>query len=154
MASEMRRMARALIVHRAESFASRHGREESESRLKSAMAGIRPRRLRFESRWSEAPSGLSLHAEFHPATRTQRMLQASSLMLVALIAASAWALVSDQVERTLAFILALATVLWILALPLVVAAFGAQREAEEATIRRALKRALTGEDESGADRSR
>ena len=154
MASEMRRMAHALIAHRAESFASRHGREESELRLKSAMAGIRPRRLRFESRWSEAPSGLSLLVEFHPAARTQRMLQASSVMLVALIAASGWALFSGQVERTLAFILALATVLWILALPLVVAAFGAQREAEEASIRRALKRALTDEDESGADRSR
>ena len=154
MASEMRRMARALIVRRAESFASRHGREESEARLKSAMAEIRPRRLRFESRWSEAPTGLSLHAEFHPAARTQRMLQAASLMLVALIAASAWALASDRVERTLAFVLALATVLWVLAMPLVVAAFGAQREAEEAGIRRALKRALTDEDESGADRSR
>jgi hypothetical protein len=154
MASEMRRMARALVEHRAESFASRHGREESESRLESAIAAIKPRHLRFESRWNEAPSGLSLDAEFHPAVRTQRMLQASSLVLVALIAASAWALLSDQVERTLAFILALATVLWVLALPLVVAAFGAQREAEEARIRRALKRALTDEDESGAGRSR
>jgi hypothetical protein len=154
MASEMRRMARALVEHRAESFASRHGRDESESRLRSAIAAIKPRRLRFESRWSEAPSGLSLDAEFHPTARTQRMLQASSLVMVALIAASAWALLSDQVARTLAFLLALATLLWVLALPLVVAAFGAQREAEEARIRRALKRALTDEDESGAGRSR
>jgi hypothetical protein len=154
MASEMRRMARALVEHRAESFASRHGREESESRLKSAIAAIKPRRLRFEGRWNEAPSGLSLEAEFHPAARTQRLLRASSLVLVALIAASAWALFSDQVERTPAFILALATLLWVLALPLVVAAFGAQREAEEARIRRALKRALTDEDGSGAGRSR
>ena len=154
MASEIRRMARALVEHRAETFASRHGRDESESRLKSAMAGIRPRRLRFETRWSEAPSGLSLHAEFHPAARTQRMLQVASLTLAALIAASAWALLSDQVERTLAFIVTLAAALAVLAFPLVVAAFGAQREAEEARIRRALRRALTDEDESVAGRSR
>jgi hypothetical protein len=154
MASELRRMARALVEHRAESFASRHGRAESESRLKSAMAGIEPRRLRFESRWSEAPAGLALDAEFHPAARTQRLLQWASLALVALIAASAWALLSDQVERTSAFMVTLATVLGILALPLAAAALGAQREAEEARIRRALRRALTDEDESGAGRSR
>ena len=147
-------MARALIESRAASFPAPFAREEAEARVQAALASIEPRRLRFERRWAEGPSGLTLETAYRPSALAKRMLQASSMGVVALICASAWALLSDQVDRTLAFILTLATVLWVLALPLVVAAFGAQREAEEARIARALKRALTDEGESGGGRSR
>ena len=54
----------------------------------------------------------------------------------------------------LAFLVPLITVLAILAFPLVVVAIGSQREAEEARIAKAIRGALTDEDESGAGRSR
>jgi hypothetical protein len=154
MASEMRRMARALVEHRAASFPAPFARDDAEARVQAALASIEPRRLRFERRWAEGPSGLTLETEYHPSARAKRMLEASSMALVALAGASAWALLSDQVGRTLAFLVTLATVLSMLGFPLVVAAFGAQREAEEARIARALKRALTDEGESGGGRSR
>lgn len=154
MASEMRRMARALIEHRAASFPAPFARDEAEARVQAALASIEPRRLRLERRWAEGPSGLRLETEYRPRALAKRMLEASSIALVALVALSAWALLSDQVDRTLAFIVTLATVLWMLGFPLVVAAFGAQREAEEARIARALKRALTDEGESAGGRSR
>lgn len=146
MASEMRRMARALIEHRAEVFPSRHPRAESDSRMKAALAAIAPRRLRFESRWREGPEGLALEAEFHPAERARRMLQAASLALAALIAVAAWAVISDRVGQVVAFTLALAAALAILGFPLALAGFGAGREAEEARLRKALARALTDEE--------
>jgi hypothetical protein len=154
MASEMRRIAQSLVQSRAASFTSRHPRAESEARARAALAPIEPTRLRLESRWSEDAAGPRLDVDFLPAPRTQRFLQITSLVLIALVAASVFAVMSEGVGRTLGFLVPLTTVLALLALPFVVAAFGAQREAEEASIRRALKRALMDEDESGGGRSR
>jgi hypothetical protein len=154
MASETSRIAKALVQSRTESFASRHPRAESESRVAAALASVRPRRLLFESRWREEPAGLVLDAEFRPAPGIKRFLQVTSLVLVALIASSAWTIAAASEEGALAFLVPLMTVLAILGFPFVVVAIGAQRESEEARIARALKRALTDEDEFAGGRSR
>lgn len=153
-ASEMRRMARALVEHRSATYAVPFPRPEAEARVKAALDPIDPRRLRLERRWVEGPDGLALLTDLLPSPAMERLLKISSVVLVALFAATAWALLSDRVERTLAFIVTVTAVLGVLAFPLVVAAFGAQREAEESRIARALKRALTDEGEAGGGRSR
>ena len=154
MASETSRIARALVQSRSESFASRHPRAESEARLAAALATIGPRRLVFEGRWREDPAGLVLDAQYRPAPGVKLFLQVTSVVLVALIASSAWAILASSAEGALAFLVPLTTALSILGFPFVVVAIGSQREAEEARIGKALKRALTEETESGGDRSR
>jgi hypothetical protein len=152
--SETSRIARALVASRGESFASRRPRDDSEARVAAALANIVPKRLAFERRWRDDPGGLTLDATYRPAPGTRRFLQATSLVLLALIASSVWAVMAASEEGALAFLVPLMTVLAILAFPFVVVAMGSQREAEEAAIARAIKRALTDEDESGAGRSR
>jgi len=154
MASETSRIAKALVASRRESFASRHSRADSEARVATALASIQPTRLRFESHWREDAAGLVLDASYSPAPGIKRFLQATSIVLVSLIASSVWAVARAGEEGALAFLVPLATVLGILAFPLVVVAIGSQREAEEARIARAIRRALTDEGESGGDRSR
>ena len=153
MASETSRIARAMVAIRNESFASRHSRAESEARLAAALAPIHAKRLVFESRWREGPAGVMLDAEYRPAPGISRFLRATSLVLVALLASSVWAVMAARDEGPLAFLVSLATVLAVLGFPFVVVAIGAQREAEEARIARAIRRALTDEDGSGAGRS-
>jgi hypothetical protein len=154
VASETSRIAKALVARRTESFASRLPRAQSEARLAAALATIRPKRLRFASRWRQEGTELVLDAEFSPAPGTQRFLQAASALLVLLIASSAWALMRSGEAGAFAFLVPLTTVLGILGFPFVAAAIGSQREAEEARIRTAIRRALTDRDESGAGRSR
>jgi hypothetical protein len=154
MASETSRIAKALVASRSESFASRHARAESQARVAAALAAIHPKRLTFAHRWRDAPDGLFLDADYGPAPGVKRFLQATSAVLLALIASSVWAVMAGSDEGALAFLVPLMTVLAILAFPLVVVAIGSQREAEEARIARAIRRALTDEDESGAGRSR
>ena len=154
MASETSRIAKALVASRDETFASPHSREDSEARVAAALAPIVPKRLAFERRWREDGAGLVLDATYRPAPATRRFLQATSLALVALIASSVWAVMAATEEGALAFLVPLMTVLAILAFPFVVVAMGSQREAEEARIARAIRRALRDEDESGGGRSR
>ena len=154
MASETSRIAKALVASREESFASPHARDASEARVAAALAPIHPKRVAFERRWRDDPAGLVLDASFRPAPAIRRFLQATSAVLVALIAASVWAVRSANEEGALAFLVPLVTVLAILGFPFVIVAIGSQREAEEARIARAIRRALTDEDESGAGRPR
>ena len=154
MASETSRIARALVATRNESFASRRSRADAEARLAAALASIDPKRLVFESRWREEPAGLSLDAEYRPAPGIKRFLHASSLALAVLIACSVWVVMDARSEGALAFLVPLTTLLAVLGFPFVAVAIGSQREAEEARIARAIRRALTDEDESGAGRSR
>lgn len=154
MPSEMRRVAKALVESRSESYRSRHPLDESKARLEAALARVEPDRTRFERAWTSDAEGVVLEARFVPSRRTQRFLQASSIVLTLLILSSAWALVAPGEERSARFLVPLVAVLAILAFPFVVVALGSQREAEEARIRKAIRRALTDEDESRADRSR
>jgi hypothetical protein len=147
MASEMRRVAKALVERRSESFASRYPRDESIARLKKALEGFAPTRLQLESAWHEGPEGLRLDVRFNPARRTDWFLKASSVFLTLLMGSAVWAWLAPGEDRTVKFLVPLLTVLGILAFPFVVVALGSQREAEESRLRRAIRRALVDEDE-------
>jgi hypothetical protein len=97
---------------------------------------------------------VDLDVRFAPAPRTRRFLQASSIVLMLLIATSAWVFIAPGEDRSVRFLVPLFAVLGILAFPFVAVALGSRREAEEARIRRAIRRALTDEDESSGDRPR
>ena len=153
MASEMRRMAKALVESRSESYRSRHPLGESQARLAAALAPIEPKRTRLERAWKD-DGGIVLDAHFSPAPGTKRFLQVTSIVLALLVAAGIWAVIGPGEDRSVRFLAPLAAALGILAFPFVVVALGSQREAEEARIRKAIRRALTDEDEPGADRSR
>jgi DNA-binding transcriptional MocR family regulator len=154
VASELRRIAQSLVARREERFATRRPRDEAKTRAEAALAAFRPRHMRIATRWTEDTGGLVLHAELTPTPRTQQFLRALSLGLVALLAASVWAALSDSVDRPAAFLAGITTALAVIGLPFWVAALATQREAEEARLKKALERALTDEDESGAGRSR
>ena len=154
MPSEMRRLAKALVETREESYRSRHALEESQARLDAALASLAPQRLRFERSWRNDAGSVALDVRFAPPPRTRRFLQASSIVLTLLIACGVWALIAPGEDRSVRFLAPLFAVLGILAFPFVVVALGSQREAEEARIRRAIRRAFTDEDESSGDRPR
>jgi len=148
-------MAKALVESRSESYRSRHPLDESNARLESALARIiKPDHNRFELAWKSDAEGLVLEARFAPSGRTQRLLHGISIVLTLLVLSSVWALVAPDEERSVRFLVPLLAVLGILGFPLVVMALGSQREAEEADIRKAIRRALTDADEPRADRSR
>jgi hypothetical protein len=153
MASEMRRMAKALVETREETYASRHTLEESKARADAVLASLGTKALRFERSWSNDRGNVTLEVRFAPASRTRRFLQASSMVLTLLVLSAAWALLAPGEDRPTRLLLPLFAALGVLAFPFVVAALGSQREAEEARIRKALRRALS-EDESGGDRPR
>lgn len=146
MASEMRRMAKALVQTREETYASRHTLEESRARADAAFAALVPRALHFELSWRNDNRNVTLVVRFAPASRTRRLLQASSIVLTLLVLCAAWALFAGE-DRPARLLLPLVAGLAVLAFPFVVVALGSQREAEEARIRKALRRALTDEAE-------
>ncbi len=154
MQSEMRRLAKALVETRQESYASRHALEESKARLDAALASLDPKEVRFERSWRGDAGSVALDVRFSPTPRTRRFLRASSIVLLLLIASAAWAFIAPGEERSARFLAPLFAVLGILAFPFVAVALGSQREAEEARIRRAIRRALTDEDEPRGDRPR
>ena len=147
MASETRRAAQALIEHRVERFESRHGADESRSRLERALANARPEgRVVFMPRWESDGPRCVLNAEFVPPPGIQWFLKATSIAMTLLLAASAWVIFTPRPDGdALAFLLPLSTGLAILALPFVFVALGSNREAEEARIRKAIRVALIDE---------
>jgi hypothetical protein len=147
MASEMRRVAQALVATRSESFASRYPLQESMARVKAALDSFHPRRLRLESAWTEEPAGVRLEARFVPASGTRTILSSTSALLTLLIAASAWAIAAADADGSARFLVPLVTAFAILAFPLLVVALGSQREAEEALLRRSIHKALVAEEE-------
>ena len=152
MASEMRRMARALVESRSETYRSRHSLAQSQARLDAGLARIERRRTHLQHAWRD-DEGVVLDAHFSATPGTQRLLKATSIVLAALVAAGAWGLLAAD-DDPFRYVAPLAAALGMLAFPLVVMALGSQREAEEARIRKAIRRALTDEDEPAADRSR
>jgi hypothetical protein len=146
MASEMRRIARALVERHEETFASRYSRDESGARLRKALEGFAPTRTRFDTTWRQEDGALHLDVAFAPASRISRFLKAASLALSLLLAAAFWALFAAGDEPVMRFLVSLTCVLGILGFPFVAVALGSQREAEEATLRRAIRRALVDEE--------
>ena len=147
MASEMRRVAQALVATRSESFESCYPLQESMARVKAALDSLHPRRLRLESAWTEEPAGVRLEARFVPASGTRTILSSTSALLTLLIAASAWAIATADADGSARFLVPLVTAFAILAFPLLVVALGSQREAEEARLRKSIRSALAAEEE-------
>ena len=147
MASEMRRAAQALVEHRTETFESRHPLEESRSRFDAAIAALDlGGDARFDREWKTGGGKVLLEARFRPAAHVRWMLNAGSIALSLLVAASAW-LIFAAGEGALRFLVPLFTALAILGFPLVALALSSQREARESRIRRAIRKALLDEDE-------
>ncbi|HEX4330622.1 MAG TPA: hypothetical protein VH040_00665 [Usitatibacter sp.] len=147
MGSEVRRAAAALVASREERFATRRGRADASERVERALAPMSFPRTGIKRQWIESPNGLELVVSLSPMPGVQRSLRAASLLLVGLFAASAWAILSEEATRTVAFLVPMATGFVVLALPVAAAALGSQREAEEARLRKAIRAALA--DEAG-----
>ena len=97
--------------------------------------------------WTVEGGATRLEAHFAPSRRAQRLLLAASIALTLLVAASAWTILSPQEDAAIGFLVPLLTALAIFAFPLVAVALGSHREAEEAGIRRAIRKALLDEDD-------
>ena len=146
MASEMRRLAQALVAEHGESFRSRYPRAESERRLAIALEGFRPRGLEFETAWRDSPQGVQLDLAMKPAPRSRRFLHVSSLVFLLLFAATAYSFLDSSRTQSERVIVSLVTLVALLSFPFVVTAYGSRREAEEATLRRAIRRHLVDEE--------
>jgi hypothetical protein len=147
MASELRRMAQALVERRRETFESLHPLEESKARLAQALAHARLRgAVVYAPQWRVADGHAVLDMEFSAPPRVQRRLKLFSVALSTLVLCSLWLVVADAGEGTLRFLFPLFTLLAVLAFPFVAVALGSHREAEEARIRRALRAALRDEE--------
>jgi hypothetical protein len=146
MASEMRRSAKALVEHRRESFESRHGVEESKSRLAAALHAARLADVaRFTATWRSEGERAILDAHFAPSPRTRRFLHAASVVMLLLVVSSFWALGWAAEDRALKFLVPMLTGLAILGFPFVALGLASQREAEESRIRKAIRVALLDE---------
>jgi hypothetical protein len=146
MASEMRRMAKLLVERRSESFESRYSREESAKRVERATAATAPRGMVFETSWRESPAAPILDVTFSPSPGTRRFLNMVSAVLTVLLAVTAWALMTPGEPPVSRVLIAMFTLLVLLAFPFVIVAFAARREAEEANLRRAIRRAIVDEE--------
>ena len=148
MASETRRAAQALIETRVERFESRHPLEVSQARLAATLERARPEgRVDFTTRWTNDAGKAVLEATFSPPRRVGRFLEATSVVMTLLVAATVWALVSNDASPAMAWLLALSTAFTVLALPFVYVAMGSTRAAEETRILRAIRAALMDEEE-------
>jgi hypothetical protein len=144
--SEMKRAARGLVEARTERFESRHALAESRQRLQAALTRMQAERSSvFVPRWSEVDGRAVLEARFEPPPRTLLLLKLFSAGMTLLVAASVWAVFTN--EGTLRFALPLFTGLAVLAMPFVALGLGSQREAHEARLRRAIRTALLDEPE-------
>lgn len=141
MPSEIRRAAKALVGDRVETFASTDAVEAAQPRVARALAELgAPRALRYAGKWTTLEDRPAYEARFMPHPHTPRVLNLLSLTLVLLVAASAWAIVAHA--GALAFLVPMIAVFAVLAMPLVVTALAARREAEESRIVRAIRSAL------------
>jgi hypothetical protein len=145
--SEMRRAAASLVQRRVERFESRYGLEESRSRVDDALARSQHHDLAFfVPEWNVEDGKVTLQANFEPAARIALVLRIASLAFVAMVAASAWVLLSAEDHGALGFLLPLATGLGVLAFPFVTLALASNRAAREAQVRRAVRRAIVEDD--------
>ena len=148
MASETRRAARALVERRTDRFESRHPLGESQARLKDTLSRARLEgRVIFTPEWKSEGDAAILEAHFAPPARVDRVLKTTSIAMTLLVAATIWALASDDSSPAVAWLTALTTAFAILALPFVYVAMGSSRLAEEGRIQRAIRAALLDEEE-------
>jgi len=144
--SEMRRVARALVERRTERVESRHPLAESRQRLEAALGRARLEGASaFTHAWHDAGGKAVLDLSYAPPLRLQRMLQAISVVMVLALAATGWAIATQ--EGAIAFLVPMVTVFAILGLPIVTLGLGSRRAAEEARIAKAIRVALLDEEE-------
>ena len=146
MASEMRRMAKLLMERREEAFRSRYPREESMRRVDAALEGFQSKGMVYATAWRSDAGATFLDVRFAPSRSTRAFLNTSSLVFLVLLGATAFALLAPGEPMAGRVLLAIGTLTAILVFPFVVVAFGSRREAEEATLRRRLKKAIVDED--------
>lgn len=146
--SEMHRMARMLVERRSEAFRSRYARAESATRLDNALAGFTSKGMAFETAWRDEPGSTWLDVSFAPSRATRLFLNIASLVITLMLGATAWSLLAPGDAPSGRFLIILATVLAILAFPFVVLAYASRREAEEATLRKKIRRAIVEEEEA------
>jgi hypothetical protein len=144
--SETRRMATMLVERRSEAFESRYGRDESARRLERAIAGFSPKGMLFETSWRDEAGRTWLDVSFAPSPRTRLFLNMASLVLMLMVGAALWSMFVPGETSAGQFLVVLAAALGILAFPLVAVAYGSRREAEEATLRRKIRRAIVEEE--------
>lgn len=147
MASEMRRMAKLLVERRTESFASRHARGESERRVKAATEGFAPKGVVYDTGWRDESGATFLDVTYAPSRGTRLFLNCASIAFVLLLGATLWAVMAPGEPAGGRILIAIATLLAILAFPFVVVAYGSRREAEEAMLRRRIRRAIVEDAE-------
>ena len=153
MASEMRRLAKLLIERHDEAFESRYPREESIRRVERALEGFSAKGMVFKSAWRETAGPATLDVSFAPSPNTRFILNSVSLVLSLMLIATVWALFSPGEVILGRALLSIGTLLAILAFPFVIVAFASRREAEEATLRRRLRKAIVEEEESNRGRT-
>jgi hypothetical protein len=146
MASEMRRLAKLLVERRTDAFASRYPRRESEQRVKAAMEGFAPKGMVYDTAWRDEAGATFLDVTFAPARGTRWFLNSASLVLATLVGATLWAFIAPGEPAGARILIAIVTLLAILAFPFVVTAYGSRRDAEEATLRRRIRRAIVEEE--------
>ena len=136
--SEMRRTAKLLVARRSEAFASRYPRAESEARVSRAIEGFAPKGMMFETAWRDEAGAPTLDVSFAPSRGTRFFLNSASVVFIVLLAVSLW---------TRGVFIVIFTLAAILAFPFVVVAYGSRREAEEATLRKKIRKAIVEEEE-------
>jgi hypothetical protein len=171
--SEMRRLAESLVARRPAAFESHHTLEESIARLarvadapatstslradagpeRVLLAWARglsaPRRATFEGRWVVHEDRVRLEGEFAPTRRTGAILKLTSVVLTALLAGCAYAILAPDVDLAARVALPITTLIAIVGFPFIAVALGSQREAEEAQIARAVRRAFAAVSPEG-----
>lgn len=154
--SETRRLARSLVEPEALSLESRYGRAESIERLRGAASAFRAEldgehvviaaeNARFEGQWEGGANDLRLVGTFVPRRGTKLKLHVMSLVMLALVAASAWLILHEE-GGTTRFLVPIFTVLAVLALPFVFTGMASIAEGDRASIRKALRVALLDEE--------
>ena len=140
-------MAKLLVERREEAFASRYPRDESMRRAAAALEGFTAKGMVYETAWRDEAGATFLDVRFAPSRGTRVFLNISSLVFLALLGVTAFALVAPGEPMAGRVLIAIVTITAILMFPFVVVAFGSRREAEESQLRRRLKKAIVDEEE-------
>ena len=143
MSSEMRRAAKALVASRVETFEVPGSMDAARERVAGALSELgAPRALRYAGAWDTVEGRATYAATFAPDAATPRILNLIAIVIVLLVAGSAWTIATGT--GAFRFLMPMLAIFAILAMPIVVAALAARREAEESRITRAIRRALAG----------
>jgi hypothetical protein len=145
--SEMRRIAAALVGVRTETFESRYGAAESRAKVDATLPKVGTKVTRMDLTWVPEALPPRLEVRFSPGTKVHLFLRLSSIVITGAILGSFW-LVMHGEETPMRFLVPLMTVLAILGFPFAVLAIGSNREADEARVVKAIRRAIVDEEQA------